>query len=81
MVFAMGTLMGCGVDDPCQVLCERDVECGYAPEDYLDDCISQCEQFSAEDTAYAEAVEDRAACYESQDDCDSVVFSCFVSGE
>ncbi|MFO0550022.1 MAG: hypothetical protein U0271_16625 [Polyangiaceae bacterium] len=68
------------MDDPCRVVCQRDVDCGFAEADYLEDCVSQCEEFSAQDEAYANAVEDRAECYGSEVDCGAVT-SCIVSGE
>ncbi|MEJ7733849.1 MAG: hypothetical protein WKG00_32225 [Polyangiaceae bacterium] len=53
---------GCGGDEPCEVVCARNVECqSDAPS--KDECLALCEDLSG-DEGYADALEEQADCYE-----------------
>lgn len=62
-------VVGCGGDEPCEVVCRRNGECSLtAPSNQ--DCLDLCAELS-EDEAYAEALEEQVDCYEEQS-CDFI---------
>jgi hypothetical protein len=58
----VATACGCGGDEPCAIVCAKNVECqDDAPSE--DECLALCEDLSG-DERYAEALEEQADCYE-----------------
>jgi len=62
VVLAVGAT-GCGDDVGCETICAKDDECRSDPFD-ADACTEICEELSDEDGAYANAIEEKAECYD-----------------
>jgi hypothetical protein len=86
-VLLLGAL-GCGEELGCTDLCAREHECregrqdiGVIPTDE-EACVATCESLSEDDPVYADAIAERAACYEDAS-CDEIAFgfACPISGE
>jgi hypothetical protein len=76
---------GCESEAGCPELCAKEVQCRQdsgvmGPDE--ETCVSQCETLSADDPAYAEAVEERASCIQDAT-CEEVLFGfgCTVEGD
>ena len=72
--------LGCGVEDPCRVICEKEATCGFSETGDIETCVAQCETFYEDDPEYAEAIDERAACIEDTV-CDEIFSECRPSGE
>lgn len=62
-------LVGCGGDDDCEIVCDKNVEC-QVDSPGRQACLDLCEELS-EDAGYAEALEQQADCYEDAT-CDEI---------
>jgi hypothetical protein len=78
---------GCDEQYGCADLCAKEHDCrqdtGVIPTDEAA-CVDQCERLSDDDPAYADAIAERAACYQDSDTtCEAIAFgfACTVSGE
>ena len=64
VALAAALASGCGGDDDCEVVCERNVECqADAPDQQT--CVDLCDELS-EDEDYADALSAQADCYEDE---------------
>jgi hypothetical protein len=72
---------GCGEPLGCKFFCQREAECctaqfGCDPDKAdIPTCTEACEALAAKDEAYAQAIEDQAACYDGAN-CAEVNGSC-----
>jgi hypothetical protein len=70
-------LSACG-GGGCPEVCEKDDECLGGID--VAACTATCEELSADDEAYADAVSERADCVEGLA-CSEIFFECRPSGE
>jgi len=76
--------ISCGAPAGCPELCAKEVQCrqdlGVMGPDEAE-CVETCDALTAEDPAYADAIEERATCIQDES-CDAVVFgfACTVDG-
>lgn len=71
-------LSGCGDPPGCAEMCARQFECmqdfNVMPLPDQDRCTEDCETLSADDPDYAEAIEERAECFEDEA-CEAIVYN------